>query len=79
MQRRRHLAKRIELKTQAKWVKAVDVIQFADHFGRGTGVVGRCGGVGRTDIWRRFGVAGRTDTVLAEEEDDVRHCQQSPI
>ena len=25
--------------------------------GGGTGVVGRCGGVGRTDIWRRFGLA----------------------
>ena len=30
-------------------------------------------------IWRRFGVVGRTDTVLAEEEEDVRHCQKSPI
>ena len=40
-------------------------------------VVGRAGEVGRTDTWRRFGVVGRTDTVLTEENDDVRHCQQS--
>ena len=41
--------------------------------------MGRTGEVRRTDIWRRFWVVGRTDTVLTEEEDDVRHCQQSPI
>ena len=41
--------------------------------------MGRTGEVGRMDIWRRFGVVGRTDTVLAEEEDDVMHCQKSPI
>ena len=41
--------------------------------------MGRTGEVGRMDIWRRFGVVGRTVTVLAEDEDDVRHCQERPI
>ena len=41
--------------------------------------MGRTGEVGRMDIWRRVGVVGRTDAVLAEEEDDIRHRQQSPI
>ena len=47
--------------------------------GLDTGVVVRTGDVGRMDSWRRFGVVRRTDTLLAEEEDDVKHCQQSPI
>ena len=41
--------------------------------------MGRTGEVGRTDIGRRFDGVGRTDTALAQKEDDVRHCQQSPI
>ena len=41
--------------------------------------MGRSGGVGQTDIWRRFGVVERTNAVLTHKEDDVRHCQQSPI
>ena len=41
--------------------------------------MGRTGEVGRTDIGRRFGGVGRTDTALEQEEDNVRHCQQSPI
>ena len=39
----------------------------------------RTGGVGQKDIWRRFGIGGRTDTVFTEEDNDVRRCQQSPI
>ena len=41
--------------------------------------MGWTGEVGRTDIGRRFEVVGRTDTVLTEKKDDVRHCQKSPI
>ena len=47
--------------------------------GVGTGVVVRSREVERTNIGGRFWVAGRTDTVLTEEEADVRRCQQSPI
>ena len=55
------------------------MIQFAGHLGCRDGVVGQSGEVERTDIWRRFSVVGRTDTVLSQKDDDVRHCQQSPI
>ena len=41
--------------------------------------MGRIGEVGRTDIWRRIGGVGQTETALEQEEDDVRYCQQSPI
>ena len=55
------------------------VIQFEDHLGllwRGRGSIYWSGTDGH---WRRFGVVGRTDTVLRQKEDDVRHCQQSPF